>query len=291
MIKSMTGFARSEATEKGITASVELKSLNGRFLEINCRMPRTISHKERDIRDAIRQGMERGSVQINVKMEFDEVAKPTTINGAAATRCFNALQELRSKLKIKESVSLDHVLQFSDKFMEEEENDNEALQTKVILRALSDAIKTIEIMKTKEGQQIAQDIKKRIGYIEIDMDAVEKISIKRVPDERERLRERIAMLFESDEIDETRLQTEIVLLSDKLDVSEEITRMRSHLKFFIETMKAKESSGKKMNFLLQEMNREVNTLGTKLSDANASKIVVSLKEELEKIREQVQNIV
>ena len=123
------------------------------------------------------------------------------------------------------------------------------------------------------------------------MDAVEKISVKRVPEERERLRERIAMLFESDEIDETRLQTEIVLLADKLDVSEEITRMRSHLKFFNETIKAKESSGKKMNFLLQEMNREVNTLGTKLSDANASKIVVGLKEELEKIREQVQNIV
>jgi uncharacterized protein (TIGR00255 family) len=224
-------------------------------------------------------------------MDFDATAKPTTINGIAATRCYNALNELREQLKIRETVKIEHILQFSDKFMQEDENDDEALQTKIIMRALKEALKSIDIMRTKEGQQIAQDIKQRIQQIELNMDEAEKISIRRVPEERERLRERIAMLFDSEEIDEQRLQTEIVFLSDKLDVSEEITRMRSHLKFFNEIMRAKESSGKKLNFLLQEMNREVNTLGTKLCDPDASKIVVYMKEELEKIREQVQNIV
>ncbi len=291
MIKSMTGFARGEATEKGITAVVELKSLNGRFLEFNCRMPRSLSHKEREIRDAIRPVLERGSVQININLEFDETAKPTTINESSAIRCFNALNDLRNTLKIRETIKIEHVLQFADNFMEEEVNDDQDLQFKVIMKALKDALSAIDIMRTKEGQQIAQDIKKRIGFIDVEMDKVEKIAEKRVPSERERLRERIAMLFESDEIDESRLQTEIVLMADRLDVSEEITRMRSHLKFFGETLKAKDSSGKKLNFMLQEMNREVNTLGTKLTDADASKVVVGMKEELEKIREQVQNIV
>jgi uncharacterized protein (TIGR00255 family) len=291
MIKSMTGFARGEATEKGITAIVELKSLNGRFLEINCRMPRALSHKEREVRDAIRPVLERGSVQININLEFDETAKPTTINEGAATRCYNALNDLKKTLNLRETVKIEHVLQFADNFMEEEVNDDQDLQFKVIMKALKNALSSIDTMRTKEGQQIAQDIKKRIGFIDVEMDKVEEISEKRVPEERERLRERIAMLFESDEIDESRLQTEIVLMADKLDVSEEITRMRSHIKFFGETLKAKDSSGKKLNFMLQEMNREVNTLGTKLTDANASKIVVGMKEELEKIREQVQNIV
>jgi uncharacterized protein (TIGR00255 family) len=136
---------------------------------------------------------------------------------------------------------------------------------------------------------LAADLHKRIKLIEESLIIVENRAAKRVPEERERLRARIGQLFESDEIDEQRLQMEIVLLADKLDISEECVRLRSHIKFFNETMKSVDA-GRKLNFLLQEMHREVNTIGSKANDAEVAHNVVSMKEELEKMREQVQNI-
>jgi uncharacterized protein (TIGR00255 family) len=291
MIKSMTGFAKCEAAENGVHAIVELKSLNGRFLDIHCRMPRSISHRERDVRDAVRKVLDRGNVQVNITTEFDETAKPSSINPKAAERCWEDLNRMRNELKLRETIKIEHLLHFSDTFMQEEEGDDESMEIKVVMIALKEALKSIDQMRTKEGGALAKDIKNRINIIEKQMDEAEKISLRRVPEERERLRERVAMLFDSDEIDEQRLQTEIVFLADKLDVSEEVARMRSHIDYFRETVKAPDSAGKKLNFMLQEMNREVNTLGTKIADAEASKIVVGMKEELEKIREQVQNIV
>lgn len=290
MIKSMTGFAKCEAEEKGVRAIVELKSLNGRFLDIHCRMPRSISHRESDVREAVRKTLDRGNVQVNISTEFDETAKPSSINTKAAERCYEDLKRMRTDLKLRETIKIEHILQFSELFLEEEENEDQNLEIKVVMIALKEALKSIDTMRTKEGGQLAKDIKQRINNIENSMNEVEKISLNRVPEERERLRERVAMLFDSDEIDEQRLQTEIVFLADKLDVSEEIARMRSHIDYFREIVKATDSSGKKLNFMLQEMNREINTLGTKIADTGASKIVVGMKEELEKIREQVQNI-
>ena len=122
------------------------------------------------------------------------------------------------------------------------------------------------------------------------IERIESLSMKKIPEMRDKLRQRVAQLFESDEIDERRIQMEIVLIADKLDVSEECVRMRSHIKFFNETLKAKEPTGQKLNFLMQEMNREINTIGSKASDTEISQIVVSLKDEIERIREQVQNV-
>jgi len=130
----------------------------------------------------------------------------------------------------------------------------------------------------------------RVGIIEGIMEKIEELSLKRVPEEKEKMRERIAVLFESDEIDEQRLQTEMVILADKLDVTEECTRMNAHIEYFNDLLKEPISAGRKMNFLLQEMHREVNTIGSKISDSDAARLVVEAKEELEKIREQVQNV-
>lgn len=145
-------------------------------------------------------------------------------------------------------------------------------------------------MRKNEGKELAKDIRTRIKTIEERLDRIEERSMQRVPEERERLRARIAQLFESDEIDEQRLQLEILLLADKLDCSEEIVRLRSHIKFFLEALKSTEPVGRQLNFLLQEMHREINTIGSKANDAEISQLVVSVKEELERIREQVQNI-
>ncbi|MBL7974412.1 MAG: DUF1732 domain-containing protein, partial [Candidatus Kapabacteria bacterium] len=153
------------------------------------------------------------------------------------------------------------------------------------------ALTALENARKNEGKEISKDLRARMKTIETTLDQVEEIGMKRIPEERERLRARIAQLFDADEIDEQRLQMEIVLLADKLDISEECVRLRSHIKFMNEALKSTvDANGRQMNFMLQEMNREVNTIGSKANDANIARMVVGLKDELERIREQVQNI-
>jgi len=145
-------------------------------------------------------------------------------------------------------------------------------------------------MRIKEGEQILKDMNARVKAVSKLVDVIESLGVKRIPAERERLRQKIAMLFESDEIDEHRIQMELVLIADKLDFSEECVRLKSHIKFWFESIKEKDPVGKKLSFMLQEMNREINTIGSKCNDPEISMKVVTVKEELEKIREQVQNI-
>ncbi|MFP4368641.1 MAG: YicC/YloC family endoribonuclease [Bacteroidota bacterium] len=291
MIKSMTGFSKSEAKENGTIASVEIKSLNGRYLETNIRMPRHLTHKELEVKDLIRKSVERGTISVYINIDYDETERPFILNETAAESCYTKLNELKKRLKIREAVKMDHVLHFSQSFTKSESEEDESLQLNLIKRAVRNALRSLDNMKQKEGRQISKDILSRMNKIKSMTDQIEEASAERVPQERERLRQRIAQLFESDEIDEYRIQMEMVIQADKLDVSEECVRLNSHIKFFFDTFnKAKEPIGRKINFLLQEMHREINTIGSKISDANISQMVVNVKEELEKIREQVQNL-
>ena len=290
MIKSMTGFSKSETKDKGVNADVEIKTLNGRYLEINCRLPRSLSYKEFELRDIVRSRMDRGTVSINLNIEADVSVKPFSIDMPAVQDIFKQLNNMKKKLKIRETVKLDHLMQFADEFQEKKEDENTELYWNVAKKSLYDALNALDQMRKTEGQRIGKDIRRRMTKIMKDVDTIETLGIERVPEERERLRQRVAQLFESDEIDEHRLQMEMVIMADKLDISEECVRLKSHLKFFESTMKARKSSGKKLNFLLQEMHREINTIGSKANDSEISQIVVNVKEELERIREQVQNI-
>lgn len=290
MMKSMTGFSKAEANDQGINAVVEIKSLNGKNLEINCRMPRSLSHKELEIREILRQNLTRGSITVNVNIEFDSVAKPFVINEDAAVQCYETLNNLKKKMKLKDAVKLEHVLTFRDSFGSYEKPEDEETQMKLVFKALKTAIKNLDTMRLNEGRQITKDIVARMKNIQDRIKKVEAMSAERIPSERERLRQRVAQLFDSDEIDERRLQMEIAILADKLDVSEECVRLDSHFIFFNEAVKSKEPAGRKINFLLQEINREINTIGSKGNDASISQLVVESKEELERIREQVQNI-
>jgi uncharacterized protein (TIGR00255 family) len=290
MIKSMTGFSKAELTENGIKATVEIKSLNGRYLEINSRLPRTISHREIDLKDTVKSVLSRGSVSVNVALELESGAKPFAIDEPTAVKIHESLKSLNKKLKIKEQVNLDHVLTFSNVILNQENNEDTDIQWKVARKAIVNALKKLDSMRTKEGQQIVRDFQSRIKKIANAVEKIESLSVQRILDEREKIRYRIAQLFETDEIDENRIQMEIVIVANRLDVSEECVRLRSHVKFFNETLKINEPSGQKLNFLLQEMNREINTIGSKSDSAEISHIVVAVKEELERIREQVQNI-
>lgn len=290
MIRSMTGFSKAEVSENGIAVTIELKSLNGRNLDISVRLPRNLNHKEIELRDILKKNISRGTLSININVQRTESAQGFTFNNEAAKACYEALNNFRTEMKLKETVKLEHVLNFSNSFPQPEQSDDSENEWKVVMKALKNAVIQINKMKMNEGQQISKDMLARMKKIAGVIDKVESISTNKIPEEREKLRQRVAQLFDSDEIDEHRIQMELVLIADKLDISEECVRMRSHIKFFFETFKEQEPIGRKINFLMQEMNREVNTIGSKSNDTEIAHLVVAVKEDLERIREQVQNL-
>ncbi|HXG38383.1 MAG TPA: YicC/YloC family endoribonuclease [Bacteroidota bacterium] len=288
----MTGYGRAEVSKKDITATVEVRSVNSRFLEVTTRLPRTLSHRENDVKELVKGYVTRGkvSVQVSLAVETDG-ALPVKINVDAAKAYYKLLDRLRKEVKLKEPVNLSHLLQFSEVLEGAEENEVGEREWQVVEQALHKAMKEFNVMRAKEGKELAKDLKKRIEWIDSTVDRIEQLSKERIPEERKRLQERIAQLLgDKTVIDQNRLELEIALLSDKLDVTEECVRYHSHNKFFLETMVKEEAAGRKLNFLVQEMNREANTIGSKSSDATIAHLVVQLKEELEKIREQLQNI-
>lgn len=293
MIKSMTGYSRSESSDHGVTALVEIRTVNGKNLDISPRLPKSLQHKEVDIRDIIRHTLLRGSVSINVTVEsVSEESHLVTLNEEKAAAYHAEIEKLRKKFKMRDAIKLDHLMNFTDMFEKNVVEEDYPKQWSIVQKALRSALVSLDNMRITEGRELGKDIRKRIGHIEHDLDKIEKLSEKRVPIERDRLRARIAQLFESDEIDEQRLQMEIVMVANKLDISEECVRLRSHVKFAVDVMNSKgtESTGRKLNFILQEMHREINTIGSKADDATISQLVVGMKEELERLREQVQNI-
>ncbi|MBM4173819.1 MAG: YicC family protein [Ignavibacteria bacterium] len=290
-MKSMTGFAKSENNEHGINAIVEIKSVNGRYLEPSIKLPRTLSSKEIEVRDMLRKALNRGSVFVNVQVEYAEgEAKIPSINIDKAKAIHGMLLNLQKELQSDDSVNLNQVLTFSQHFIESDKDDIAELQWTVVREALKQALKSLDTVKTQEGNELSADMLMRINTIEQSLVYVEERSKTRIPEERERLRQKLALLLDNEEIEEHRMNQEIIILADKLDVSEESVRLRSHIKYFRELLNDSEPIGRKLNFLTQELNREINTIGSKANDADIARIVVGMKEELERIREQAQNI-
>ena len=292
MIISMTGFGRSENSNDGVTVSVELRSVNNRFLEISTRMPRELNARENDIREIVRKVLTRGKIHLNINIERQTEASQAFVVDPEVVRVYkDALDQVRKHAKIKEAVTLSHLLQFSDELLgRNASNGDESDHWELVAQTVETAVNELEQMRRNEGRELARDIRERIKAIDGMVERAEQLSKERIPAERQRLRERIAQLFENDEVDEQRLEFEIVMLADKLDITEECVRYRSHSKYFVEAVKGPEPAGRKLGFLLQEINREVTTIGSKCNDAEIAHLVVRAKEELEKIREQVQNI-
>ena len=291
MIESMTGYGKGSATRDGITFTVELRSINNRFFEISSRIPRSLSQRENEIRELVRAKIARGKVTVNANKEDESDNELTiTVNKDRTKAIHFLLNQLRKSAKIKEPVKLEHLLHFSEVFESKETEENET-EWKIFAQALTNAIDELKTMRMKEGAELARDMMGRVTSINSTLDSIEQLAKLRVPDERKKLQERIAAMLEDKSIiDNQRLELEIALLSDKLDVTEECVRFRSHNKFFLEALQSKASEGRKLNFLIQEMNREANTIGSKCNDVQIAHLVVGIKEELEKVREQLQNI-
>ncbi len=292
MISSMTGYGRGDVVQKGITATAELRSVNNRFLELTIRLPKNLSHRENDVKEILQSNIDRGKINLSVNIETPVNQRaPMIINKDAARMSYKILNELKKSVNIKEDITIDHLLKFAEIIRPEDKAKTNEIEWVLCEKAVRKALGNLLKMRIDEGGELQKDLSRRIKLIDKKIDIIEKLSKQRIPIERTRLRERVEKLVEAkDRIDDTRLELEIILLSEKLDITEECVRLRSHHKYFLESMNSKEPSGRKLNFLVQEIHREVNTIGSKANDAIISRHIIEIKEELEKIREQIQNI-
>jgi uncharacterized protein (TIGR00255 family) len=292
LIASMTGFGRAEVGKRGITATVEVRGVNSRYLDVTARLPRLLSHREKDLKEIVRSCVNRGNLVISVTLEEESNGEaPVSVNKTAAKAYIKLLNDLRKTAKIREKVRLEHLLKFSEVFEAPREEQSDERQWPVVEEALRKALEGFNLMRRNEGSELAKDLERRIRWMATTVDKIEALSRARIPEERKRLHERISQLIEEKSVvDQNRLELEIALLADKLDVTEECVRYRSHTKYFLEAMAGGESAGRKLNFLVQEINREANTIGSKTNDSEIAHLVVQMKEELEKVREQLQNI-
>jgi uncharacterized protein (TIGR00255 family) len=292
MINSMTAFARAEKTAGNMTVAVEIRSYNSRNLDIALRVPHGYDPLESKIRALISGAVARGRLEVKLNIRDEgEGAEGFEVNEKRALSYYNALASLRKKLQIEEPIPLEMIARLNDVIRPaEEEQDFEAVW-RVIQDSFHQAIAELKKMRQKEGDFLARELRQRIDLIRENLTLIEKESGSLLAQYQDRLKERISALTKGVvEIDPGRIAQEAAFLADRSDISEEITRAGSHVQQFLDLMDAPEPAGRKLNFLLQELNREFNTMGAKVGNAGISQKIVSVKSEFEKIREQVQNV-
>jgi uncharacterized protein (TIGR00255 family) len=289
----MTGFGHGRASGDGATASVELRSTNKRHLNVYVHLPDPMAEAEAEVRSRVQDAFERGQFDVDVSVEQSDAEElPDAIDADAAMRYKQRLEQLSAAAQINEPVRLDHLLHFEEIFAAEEEFEAAKIQRAwpIVLEALDAAIQDLQNMRAEEGKALQEDLEQRTHAIDEHLNAIEDRAPKRVEERQERLRERLGELIEDDRIDSDRIETEIAMLADKLDVTEECVRLHSHLKMFREALDSDEPSGRKLKFITQEIHREANTIGAKADDETISRHAVAMKEEIEKIKEQIRNV-
>lgn len=292
MIISMTGFGRGDASSDGISITAETKSVNSRYLDISLRLPQSIQDKELDLKELIQHRINRGKLNVTVRINKAETGEPDVqINPKLVEGYKKLLDRLREAAGIKEEVSLRDLLEFNDIFVSREE-DEETLNTiwELTKEATNHALDQLVQMRRQEGAQLEKDLVSRVDHIQAKMEIVQQLTDGRAEEVREKLLERIQNLIDDDLIDKDRLELEVAVLVDKMDITEELVRLQSHIKFFKEAIVHEDSVGRRLNFLSQEMNREINTIGSKANNSEISQHVVHAKESLEQIKEQIQNV-
>ncbi len=289
MIKSMTGYGRSKQLLEGYEINAEVRSVNHRYFDCTIKLPKYYSFLEDKIREAAKNYLTRGKIEIYLyikKKEEDE--KEISINKALCDNYVNILSQLRSDYGIKDEISLSTLTRFSDIFEIENKEADEEKITALTLTVLNAALEDISQMREREGERIKADLENRLAQIGKLAAAVEERFPQIVKDYENRLLEKLKSILNT--VDEQRIVTEAAIFADRITTSEETVRLKSHIKEFGALLNKNGAVGKKLDFIVQEMNREANTIGSKANDLETSKMVVELKSEVENIREQVQNI-
>ncbi|WP_295799302.1 YicC/YloC family endoribonuclease [Mucilaginibacter sp.] len=290
MIKSMTGYGIASIDADGAKYTVEIKSLNSKFLELSLRLPKTFAEKEFQLRNDCSKQIERGKVNLSVNVEkANTTSNAAGIDKELLKHYFEQLKAVSLDLNEPTSNLLQLALGLPEVVKYEEETASEE-EWKVAEKAYQQALAAFQQFRSDEGNVLEQDLKYRIGIIMKNLELVEIEEPKRVPVIKERLNQFLSEAVGREAIDQNRFEQELIYYIDKLDITEEKIRLRTHCDYFIETLKNDDANGKKLSFISQEIGREVNTLGSKANDANMQKLVVGMKEELEKIKEQLLNV-
>lgn len=292
MIKSMTGYGKGEAENELFRLKIELKSVNHRYLDINIKLPRYLIYLEEKIKKLIKQDLSRGKIDVFVNLDFiNQSSIDVKVDIPLANNFKQALDSLILELEIDDKVRLSNILQISDIIKTEKKDLDEDLTWETLQIAVADALASITQMREYEGNQLKSDMLIKLNSIEFIIDKIKLRAPLVVEEYRVKLNERIRNLMEdSNFVDYDRLALEVAIISDKSSIDEEIIRLKSHLNQFREILNQNSAVGRKLDFLIQEFNREINTIGSKSSDSDIVNSVVELKSEVEKIREQIQNI-
>ena len=292
MAISMTGFGRGEFKNDNYHFLVECKTINHKYCDINVRLPRKISFWEDKIRNYVKNFVKRGRVDLYIKLDLigsEDVN--LKFDDKLATQYVNILKEIKEKFDLQDDISVMNVAKFPEIVKCEEKEEDEDLYWSMLKEALDMSMEKLTQMRKEEGEKLAIDTIERCDILANLIDEIEKYSNTVVDEYREKLNNRISEILENPSIiDENRLAQEVAIFADKSSITEEIVRFRSHIEQLRKTVEKNDSIGRKIDFLIQEMNREVNTTGSKSSNINITNLVVEVKSELEKIREQIQNI-
>ncbi|UCE25831.1 MAG: YicC family protein [Candidatus Zixiibacteriota bacterium] len=290
-MNSMTGFGKAELKTRLGRFTVEISSVNNRFLEISQRLPRQFFTLEPKIRDLISSRLSRGKISVYVGFDGnDGSAEQFYINNIAIKAYYRQLRAIKKELKVDGEITIHDLLLLPEVARPDEAGLDEAVIWRELKRVMVKALDDLLAMRRKEGKVMAGDMKKRMSMLTRQTKQVIKSAPRAVEFYREKITRRLNELLDAPVPDNLRIEEQIALMAEKTDISEECTRFLSHIQQFSEALRSHQPAGKRLNFILQEMNREANTISSKSTDADISSLVISMKEQIEKVRELVQNV-
>lgn len=291
MIQSMTGFGRGEAGNEKYKITIEMKSVNHRYLDVSVRLPRKLNFLETAIRNQVKEFAGRGKVDVFVNFEeIGEGSSAIRYNPDVASAYLKGIRQIAADFNVEEQIDAFHLSKFPEVFTMEEEDMDEEMLLSLITEAMNAAGKKFKESRSMEGEKLYHDILGKLDHISSLVDEIIKRSPQMVDEYRQKLTEKVQQLLGDTKLDENVLATELVIYSDKICVDEEMVRLRTHIMHMKETLSEADRIGRKLDFLIQEMNREANTTLSKANDIDISNYGIELKTEIEKIREQIQNI-
>lgn len=291
MIKSMTGYGRCQQTIDGRDILVEIKSVNHRFFEFSARVPRVYGYLESQLKSYLQGKISRGKVDVGVTvLTLEGIDANVEINHALVKSYVGALRSVKEEFGLTDDLSLSAISRFSDIFTVRKNVEDEQVIWDSVRTVLDQALANFVHMREVEGERMKEDILSRLQTIEERVAFVEERSPKTVEEYRGRLYAKMQEVLKDTKVEEQRILTEAAIYSEKIAVDEETVRLRSHIRQFESILASEEPIGRKLDFLVQELNREANTIGSKAQDIEIARVVVDIKSEIEKIREQIQNI-
>ena len=291
MVRSMTGFGQSTCKRENIECTIELKTVNNRYLDTNVKLPKIISYVEKDIKNKITEKLSRGKVDVFVTFsDLGDNGYSVNVNKGLADAYVDALKTLIKDYDLKGDINVESIINIPDIINITKNQLDENVVRSIIEETLDNAIDVLIEMREKEGNNLKNDLLQKLELIESYVKTIEQKSPMVVVEYKNKLQQRLKELLDGGVVDESRLTTEVAIFADKCSIDEEIVRLLSHIEQFKQILEKDEPIGRKLDFLIQEMNRETNTIGSKANNLAITQIVVEVKGELEKVREQVQNI-